>query len=207
MLSIPEGFGITGAAFNVDRANDLKVYICPIAATLGSNPSLCAGSGDPAYNPIVVDYQVSDWTAIGSFTEGGVEYTNYAPVYPLVNGVLEMFQGDYYAQNAGSILSSPMSYWEANPLIERIVLCVEWDFTGATVYPAYSIDALGALHGPFTAQGGYALDTISSKRITLPKPTDSSAVPVAGIVFAAPAATGMPSSVWITARSTETYAA
>jgi hypothetical protein len=206
MLSIPEGFGITGAAFNVDRANDLKVYICPIAAPLGSNPSICAGSGDPDYTPIVVDFQVTDWTAIGSFTQDGVEYTNYAPVYPLVDGVLEMFDGGY-AQNAGSLISSPMSYWEANPLIERIVLCFEWDFTGNTIYPAYSVDAVGSLYGPFTAEGGTAMDTISSKRITLNKPLSETGVPFTGIVFAAPAATGMPSSVWITARSTETYAA
>jgi hypothetical protein len=153
----------------------------------------------------VVDFQVTDWTAIGSFTEGGAEYTNYAPVYPLVSGVLEMYQGDY-TPNAGSMLTSPSSYWEANPLIERIVLCIEWDFTGATVYPAYSIDAIGALHGPFSAQGGYALETISSQRITLSKQTDYYSLPVAGIVFAAPAAAGMPSNVWITARSTETLA-
>jgi hypothetical protein len=30
-LSIPEGPAFAGASFNVDRANDLKVYICPVS--------------------------------------------------------------------------------------------------------------------------------------------------------------------------------
>jgi hypothetical protein len=51
------------------------------------------------------------------------------------------------------------------------------------------------------------MDTVSSKRITLLKPLSETGVPFTGIVFAAPAATGMPSSVWITVRSTETFAA
>ena len=202
-LSIPESGLLTGAEFNVDRGNSLKVYICdcdPGGSPPPTNPNerrnadpgTCTGVG------AVYNARITDFVEGGTFLANGVEYTRYY-VVPNVPGYI--------------IPSSVPGVFGCDPSMPDVVtgdysagyfvhMCCSFDFTGNEVYPTWgewmSDDPNDAI--------AYPLKPMSEKfllEFAMPAWRNSYTQYLkqyGSIVFAAPTGLGMPANVFLTIR-------
>ena len=123
-LSIPEFGVITGAVFNVDRANSLVVYVCAISPTsiINADPGGCSALGTWTN-----DYRTTAMHLLGTVTQAGVSYDIYAPdiveFWPYVKYYNLI---DTWTTTAQQVVAYAPQGSPSTP----VWMCVSWDFTG-----------------------------------------------------------------------------
>lgn len=124
-LAIPEFGVITGAVFNVDRANSLVVYVCAITTTtpvLNADPGGCSALGTWTN-----DYRTTAMHLLGTVTQAGVSYDIYAPdiveFWPYVKYYNLI---DTWTTTAQQVVAYAPQGSPSTP----VYMCVSWDFTG-----------------------------------------------------------------------------
>lgn len=119
ILDIPEGLiGIGGAAFNVARANDLKVYICPVNAP--------AAAADPGGCIHTMEYEYRC-----NLRQTGVQQEVFGVLYDIVYLEWQSIPGIIIA---GSNEYGSGAYGYINPAYGGDVYgCLTWDMSNANV--------------------------------------------------------------------------
>jgi len=125
ILAIPESGLLTGAAFNVDRANSLVVYICAIPAPtppLNPDPGGCS-----VFGSWTNEVRTTAMHLLGTVSQAGVAYDIYAPdiveFWPYVRYYNLI---DTWTATAQRVVAYAPQGAPSTP----VWMCVSWDFTG-----------------------------------------------------------------------------
>jgi hypothetical protein len=173
--------------------NSLKVYICG-AGGAPTNPNSLQNA-DPGGCGTGATYaaRITAYTITGTFTDGGVDYNIYHPVIPDVSGLLVRIGLDGVAQCDPAWFAAHPRGW--------VAVCMSWDFTGNVVWPTW-----GRMLDDNPGQA--ATNFYDWQAISVGVYGDSMSPATSPIYrggqgeymsysFAAPAAYGMPSNVFV----------